>query len=455
MKCYFVDSRLDFFLILSEKLGSEFDLSPIPVGADHFRSCDVIILGVPADAAAEGHERLLLLQRIMRTPGAAPVVAYVPQSERQVMRRIFEAGAYDCFVESSSIEELRIVLRRAAKFKEMTDELDRLRSEAAPSAGFRNVVGANPKMRAVYAFAARVANTDTSVLITGETGTGKDLLARSIHESSQRAAQPFIAVSCASLPEHLIEAELFGHERGAFTGANHSRQGRFEATQAGTLFLDEIGELSPGLQVKLLRVLQDGVFERLGSNTPRKFCGRIICSTNRNLREMVQAGRFRADLFYRLNTIEICVPPLRERRDDILALSYHFLQLFAAKYQRPAHRICAAAMTGLQEYGWPGNVRELQHVIERAVVMCDGPEIRMEQLPEQFVEYSTPLGVTFENEVRDFKRRLIQRALAEYGNNKLQAARSLGIARSSLHRLIDELEVFPSHSHSHAPSTIN
>src|SRR5438445_486587 len=260
MKCYFVDSRLDFFLILSEKLGSEFELSPIPAGAEHFRSCDVIILGVPADAAAEGHERLLLLQRIMRTPGAAPVVAYVPQSEREVTRRIFEAGAYDCFVETSSIEELRIVLRRAAKFKEMTDELDRLRIEAAPSAGFRNVVGANPKMRAVYAFAARVANTDTSVLITGETGTGKDLLARSVHEISQRAAQPFIAVSCASLPEHLIEAELFGHERGAFTGANHSRQGRFEAAQAGTLFLDEIGELSPGLQVKLLRVLQDREF---------------------------------------------------------------------------------------------------------------------------------------------------------------------------------------------------
>jgi DNA-binding NtrC family response regulator len=455
MKCYFVDSRLDFFLVLAEKLGAEFELSPAPPGADGYRACDVLILGIPSPGDGVFQERLALLHKMVRTAGAPPVVAYVPQSERQIVRTVFEAGAYDCFVETSSIEELRIVLRRAAKFKEISDELNRLRNETESALGFRNVVGSNPKMRAVYAFASRVANTETSVLITGETGTGKDLLARSIHETSQRAAKPFIAVSCASLPEHLIEAELFGHERGAFTGANICRQGRFEAVQGGTLFLDEIGELSPGLQVKLLRVLQDGLFERLGSNTPRKFCGRIICSTNRNLREMVQSGRFRADLFYRLNTIEICVPPLRERRDDILALSYHFLQHFAAKYQRSAHRICAAAMTGLQEYGWPGNVRELQHVIERAVVMCDGPEIRMEQLPEQFVEYATPLGVSFENEVRDFKRRLIQRALAEYGNNKLQAARSLGIARSSLHRLIDELEVFPRQQHHHPPTVIN
>jgi DNA-binding NtrC family response regulator len=454
MKCHFVDSRFDFFQVLSQKLGSEFEFSQAPIGTDHLRSCDVVLLGISADDAGVFQERLLLLQKIMRTPGAAPVVACVPQSERQVARMVFEAGAYDCFVETSSIEELRIVLRRAAKFKEMTDELDRLRRESTSRVDFRDVVGSNPKMRAVYAFAARVANSETSVLITGETGTGKDLLARSIHEVSNRSSQPFVAVSCASLPEHLIEAELFGHERGAFTGANHSRQGRFEAVQGGTLLLDEIGEISAGLQVKLLRVLQEGVFERLGSNTPRKFSGRIICSTNRNLREMVQSGRFRADLFYRLNTIEICVPPLRERRDDILALSYHFLQHFAAKYQRPTHRICAAAMTALQEYGWAGNVRELQHVIERAVVMCDGPEIRMEQLPEQFVEYSTPLGVTFEKEVRDFKRRLIQRALAEYGNNKLQAARSLGMARSSLHRLIEELEVFP-RQHPPAPTAVH
>jgi DNA-binding NtrC family response regulator len=454
MKCLFVDSRIDFFLVLAEKLGSEFQLTPAPPGAEHSTSCDVILLGIPGVTDSLFPERLALLQKIIRTPGAAPVLACVPQSERQIARTVFEAGAYDCFVESSSIEELRIVLRRAAKFKEITDELERLRNEI-PGGGFKNLVGSNPKMQAVYGFASRVANTETTVLITGETGTGKDLLARSIHESSQRASLPYIALSCASLPEHLIEAELFGHERGAFTGASCSRTGRFEAVQGGTLFLDEVGELSLGLQVKLLRVLQDGVFERLGSNMPRKFCGRIICATNRNLKEMVQAGRFRADLFYRLNTIEIWVPPLRERRDDVLALSCHFLQQFAAKYQRAAHRICSGAMTGLQEYGWPGNVRELQHVIERAVVMCDGPEIRIEHLPEQFVEYATPMGASFENEVRDFKRRLIQRALAEYGNNKLQAARSLGIARSSLHRLIDELGLLPSQHHPHPPNVIH
>ncbi len=454
MKCHFVDSRFDFFQVLSQKLGSEFEFSPAPACTDQFKSCDVVLLGIPAVSDEIFQERILLLQKIMRTPGAAPVIACVPQSEREVARAVFQAGAYDFFVETSSIEELRMVLRRAAKFKQMTDELDRLRKESPLDSGVCDVVGANPKMRAVYAFAARVANSETSIVITGETGTGKDLLARTIHEVSNRQSQPYMAVSCASLPEHLIEAELFGHERGAFTGAGNSRQGRFEAVQGGTLLLDEIGDISPGLQVKLLRVLQERVFERLGSNTPRKFSGRIICSTNRNLREMVQSGRFRADLFYRLNTIEICVPPLRERRDDILALSYHFVEHFAASYQKPTHRICAAAMTGLQEYEWPGNVRELQHVIERAVVMCDGPEIRMEHLPEQFVEYSAPLGMTFENEVRDFKRRLIQRALVEYGNNKLQAARSLGMARSSLHRLIGELELFPT-QHPPSPTAVH
>jgi two-component system, NtrC family, response regulator AtoC len=439
MKCHFVDSRIGFFSALAEKLGPEFEFAPQPT-EETYNSSDVILLGVPACSDPVFQARMSLLHRIGRTPGAAPVIAAIPHAERHTTRLVFQAGAYDCFVETASIEEIRIVLRRAAQFREMTEQLGHLRGEA-PNVGFRNVIGSNPKMRAIYAFAARVANTDASILITGETGTGKDLLARNIHEGSQRVSQPFLSVSCSSLPEHLIEAELFGHERGAFTGANNSRQGRFEAVQTGTLFLDEIGELSPGLQVKLLRVLQDRLFERLGSNTPREFKGRVICATNRNLREMVQSGKFRSDLFYRLNTIEMLVPPLRERRDDILSLAYHLLRHFALKYDRPAHRIAASAMTALQEYSWPGNVRELQHVIERAVVMSDGAEVRIEQLPEQFLEFSSALGVTFENEVKEFKRRLIQRALAEFGNNKLQAARSLGIARSSLHRLIEELHI--------------
>jgi two-component system response regulator AtoC len=271
MKCHFVDSRIDFFSALAEKLGSEFEFAPhSPAAVETFNQSDVILIGIPSSSDPLFQSRIALLNRITRTPGASPVVATLPQSERHTPRLVFEAGAYDCFVETVSIEEIRIVLRRAAKFKEMTEELGLLRSEA-PTAGFRNVIGSNPKMRAIYSFAARVANSDATILITGETGTGKDLLARSIHEASPRISQPFVAVACSSLPEHLIEAELFGHERGAFTGANSSRQGRFEAAQNGTLFLDEVGELSPSLQVKLLRVLQERVFERLGSNTPRRF----------------------------------------------------------------------------------------------------------------------------------------------------------------------------------------
>jgi transcriptional regulator with PAS, ATPase and Fis domain len=279
--------------------------------------------------------------------------------------------------------------------------------------------------------------------VTGETGTGKELLARAIHKASPRSQAPFIAVSCSSLPETLIEAELFGHERGAFTGANVARKGRFEAAEQGTIFLDEIGELSPGLQVKLLRVLQERSFERLGSNQSRPMEARVICATNRNLKELVKAGLFRADLYYRLNTIELALPPLRERRDDIAVLAYSFLQTYTEKHRSRAQRIAAGAMHTLEEYEWPGNIRELQNVVERAVVICDGPEIRMEHLPSHLASTQEPEIDTpsFDEEVKSFKRRLIYRVLSDNGNNKLQTARTLKIARSSLHRLIDELEI--------------
>jgi DNA-binding NtrC family response regulator len=294
----------------------------------------------------------------------------------------------------------------------------------------------------VFQLAQRVAQTDATVLVTGESGTGKELVARAIHQASPRAKEPFVAVACSSLPETLIESELFGHEKGAFTGANAVRQGRFEAAGQGTIFLDEIGELSPAMQVKLLRVLQERTFERLGSNKPVAMEARVICATNRNLKQLVEQGSFRLDLYYRLNTVELELPPLRERRDDITLLAHAFLQSFAERHQKPARRISPAALCALQEYDWPGNVRELQNVLERAVVISDGPDIRINHLPSQFAGWEEETEpASFEEEVRNFKRRLIQRTLQEYGNNKLQAARSLKIARSSLHRLIDELDI--------------
>jgi DNA-binding NtrC family response regulator len=444
MKCHFVDSRADFFSVLADKLGSEFVWESVSSG-DHEQliDCDVIVLGLPDSEQPEFATRQAVLQKVASNPAGVPVVAFLASHDRQMARTAMLTGAYDYWVETSPMEELRIILRRAAQFHELNRELQRLRVSGLELQDFVSLVGCDQKMRAMFCLASKVAATDATVLITGETGTGKEVLARAIHQASPRAKQPFVAVACSSLPETLIEAELFGHEKGAFTGATSSRRGRFEAAERGTIFLDEIGELSPALQVKLLRVLQERSFERLGSNQARTMEARVICATNRDLLTLVKTGQFRSDLFYRLNTIELALPPLRDRRDDVAMLAHSFLQTYKDKHKRPAQRICRAALSSLEEYEWPGNIRELQNVVERAVVICDGPEITVEHLPSQFASWQAAEApnYSFEDEVKSFKRRLIQRVLCDNGNNKLQAARTLGIARSSLHRLIDDLEI--------------
>jgi DNA-binding NtrC family response regulator len=444
MKCHFVDSRADFFSVLADKLGSEFVWESVS-SDDHEQliDCDVIALGLPDSEQPEFATRQAVLQKVVRNPAGVPIVAFLASHDRQMARTAMLSGAYDYWVETSPMEELRIILRRAAQFHELDRELQRLRVSGLELQDFVSLIGCDQKMRAMFCLASKVAATDATVLITGETGTGKEVLARAIHQASPRAKQPFVAVACSSLPETLIEAELFGHEKGAFTGATSSRRGRFEAAERGTIFLDEIGELSPALQVKLLRVLQERSFERLGSNQSRTMEARVICATNRDLLTLVKTGQFRSDLYYRLNTIELALPPLRDRRDDVAMLAHSFLQTYKEKHKRPAQRICRAALSSLEEYEWPGNIRELQNVVERAVVICDGPEITVEHLPSQFASWQAAEApnYSFEDEVKSFKRRLIQRVLCDNGNNKLQAARTLGIARSSLHRLIDDLEI--------------
>jgi DNA-binding NtrC family response regulator len=443
MICHFIDYRSSFLPLLAEKLGRDFTLEPASADdRELLTSGDVIIVAIPRRDHPEHDARLTDLQKIARNPAGIPVVALLASPDRQMALTALMSGAYDHFVETSSLDELRVILRRAAQFHELNRELQRLRFSGLELNDFVSIVGSDEKMMALFSFASKVAATDATVLITGETGTGKELLARAIHKASPHARHPFVAVACSSLPETLIEAELFGHEKGAFTGATVARRGRFEVAENGTIFLDEIGELSPGLQVKLLRVLQERTFERLGSNQPRQMEARVICATNRVLAELVKAGAFRADLYYRLNTIELNLPPLRERRDDIALLAHSFLRTYADKHKRGARRIHGASMAALQEYDWPGNIRELQNVIERAVVLCDGPEVMMEHLPSQFAVWESSMNDnSFDEEVRNFKRRLIQRVLSDTNNNKLQAARSLKIARSSLHRLIDELDI--------------
>jgi transcriptional regulator with GAF, ATPase, and Fis domain len=279
--------------------------------------------------------------------------------------------------------ELRIALRRACRFHQLEKEAQDLRAQEMKITASYTMVGVEGALTEVLALATKVAPCDVTVLITGETGTGKELWARAIHRMSSRSTQPFVGFSCANLPETLIEDELFGHEKGAFTGASNTRRGRFELADRGTLFLDEIGDLSLGLQPKLLRVVQERSFERLGGSKPVAVDVRMICATHHNLHDMVEQGRFREDLFYRLNVVQLHLPPLRERRESIPELAHHFLRQFSTQFGKKTKRFSSLAMQALEECPWPGNVRELENVVQRAVVLAEDTTIELNHLPEK------------------------------------------------------------------------
>ena len=307
-----------------------------------------------------------------------------------------------------------------------------------------NMVGEGNLMKDVYRFLSRVAPTDATVLVTGESGTGKELVARAIHRNSPRAGRPFVAINCAAIPEGLLESELFGFERGAFTGATAQKKGRLEMADGGVVFLDEIGELAPALQVKLLRVLQEREFERLGGSRPIAVDIRLIAATNKDLEVAVKTKAFREDLYYRLNVVSVVVPPLRERREDIPILAEYFVTKFAAKCKVKAKRISAEAMAGLMNYDWPGNVRELENAIERALVLGVSDAIRPEDLPESILEKDPAPGAEeakYHMAVKQLKRHLILTALEEAKGNYTEAARTLGVHANYLHRLVRNLDL--------------
>jgi Nif-specific regulatory protein len=294
---------------------------------------------------------------------------------------------------------------------------------------YSNMIGASAAMRQVYEQVGQVARTNATALIRGESGTGKELVAHAIHNNSMRARQPFVRVNCAALPETLFESELFGHERGAFTGAHARRKGRFELAQGGTLFLDEIGELSPTTQAKLLRVLQSREFERLGGSETLRTDVRIVAATNKDMERAVSAGSFREDLYYRLNVFTITLPSLSERRADIPALAEYFLGKFASEHRRKIARVSSGALEVLGQYGWPGNVRELENVIERAVVVCDGFVIQEHHLPEAILSVTRDNPVerlTLADAVARLERQMIEEALRHARGNCARAARALG-----------------------------
>ena len=416
--------------------------------------CDVVLVDLRASYPARPQEEgLRFLQELLGLAAHPPVVVLHNDESSELNLKVMELGAYDSITHPPNMVELRLILRRAFKFQAAEREILRLRSTVSGATRLHDLHGTAPAMQELFALARKIGPCDVNVLITGETGTGKELLARAIHQSSLRATRPFVAFSCANLPDTLIEDELFGHERGAFTGAIAMRRGRMESADNGSLFLDEIGDLGLGLQPKLLRVLQERSFERLGGNATVSVNIRLISATHHNLPEMVQQGKFREDLFYRLNVVHMHIPPLRERRDDIILLAQLFLVAAAQRFNKKVRRFSHQALLALEEYSWPGNVRELENAVQRAAVLSEGQTVDVAHLPldirrnshdtETFTdsEEGVAANSSYEGEIRQFKRRLILRALRKYRWNKVESARSLGVARGYLHRLINQLEI--------------
>ncbi len=437
---------------IERTLGAGFELqrsehSALPQPSELAGSCDVILLELsPGVSGADMAAALHFLEEMAGQECAPPAIFIVAAEDRDLSRKLMEKGAHGILTSPLNMLEVRLLLRRAERFHQAEREAFLLRGQQNAPNRLHELVGTSELMQEVFALAQKIAPCDVTVLITGETGTGKELLARAIHRMSSRSSGPFVAFSCANLPETLVEDELFGHEKGAFTGAVALRQGRLEMADRGTLFLDEVGDLSAGLQPKLLRVLQERTFERLGSNNSQTVNIRLVCATNRDLSEMVKEGKFREDLYYRLNVVQLRLPSLRERRDDLPVLAQHFLERFAQQFGKKAQRFSLAALQALEEHTWPGNVRELENVIQRAVVLGEGSTIELRNLPASFnngFKAGTSLARSYEEQVRDFKRRLILRALNQHGWQKTMTARELGMARNYLHRLINQLRIRP------------
>ncbi len=332
-------------------------------------------------------------------------------------------------------------LENARQLESLEAENERLLEEIGLE---HNMVGESPRIREVFLFIQRAASADATVLITGESGTGKELIARAIHRASLRKHKPFVALNCAALPENLLESELFGHERGAFTGAIAQKKGKLEVAEGGTVFLDEIGEMAPLLQAKLLRVLQEREFERVGGTKTIKMDVRILAATNRNLEEASRTGGFRQDLYFRLNVVSVRAPSLRDRREDIPLLAGYFVKKYAERAKRAVHGISADARMCLQHYDWPGNVRELENAIERAVVLGSSDIILPEDLPENILErapQSSSALPAFHDGVREAKKQLIVTALEQADGNITEAARRLGLHPNYLHRLMKNLNL--------------
>jgi DNA-binding NtrC family response regulator len=396
---------------------------------------------VLTDLMMPGTNGVELLKALKELAPDTEVVLMTAYGTVETAVQAMREGAYD-FVEKP-LKRMTIVksVRQAAERQKLVAENRSLRQELKLLTT-REIVGQSAALRRVLDVATQAAPSSATVLILGESGTGKELIARYIHGKSARASGPFVAVNCAAIPESILESELFGHERGAFTGAVGRREGRFAKARGGTLFLDEIGELTPAVQVKILRVLQEGEYEPVGGNTVKADV-RIVAATNRDLSAEVEAGRFREDLFYRLNVIAVTAPPLRNRREDIPLLVDHFIGVYCKKNGRARLVVAPEVIQKLLDYSWPGNVRELENVIERSAVLCRGDTLRLEDLPEAVAQAATPtpsaLSFAIGTPLDEVEHRLIRETLAHTNGDKSLAAQLLGISTRTIYRKLGEI----------------
>jgi DNA-binding NtrC family response regulator len=406
------------------------------------QSYDLIV----TDFKLPGMSGLEFLQAVRRTNADVPVIIMTAYGTVESAVEAMKAGASDYVLKPFSLVELVLVIRKELGAQQLREENRTLREALGVKYKYDNIVADSKKMQAVLALIERVAPTNATVLIGGESGVGKDLVARAIHQHSQRAAGPFVKINSTAIPETLLESELFGYEKGAFSGATTSKPGKFELADKGTLFLDEIGDVPPAIQVKLLRVLQEREFERLGGTKTLKVDVRLIAATNRDLRAALEEGTFREDLYYRLNVVAIDIPPLRDRKEDVPGLVNFFLQKFAREMEKPAHTITPQAMKLLVDFHWPGNVREVENVVQRGVTLSSGPALDVSDIQLDIPtarsnssgsSHVLPPGMTLDQ----WEEEAIREALRHANGNKSQAARALGLSRNALRYRLSKMGV--------------
>jgi two-component system response regulator HydG len=402
------------------------------------RNIDLILMDIRMPRL-DGMEALLRIKQVNPT---IPVIMMTAYGSIDSAVKALQAGAADYLTKPLDSNELIVKVHKALRYHQLEEENVLYREQLGIRFDFSRIIGKSAKMRELFDMLATVAPTEATVLILGESGTGKEIIANAIHQNSPRRERSYVKVNCAALPETLLESELFGHEKGAFTGAIEKKKGRFERADGGTIFLDEIGEMSLTTQTKILRVLQEREFEPVGGTKTIKVDVRIIAATNKNLEEEVKRGKFREDLYYRVNVVPITIPPLRERAEDVPMLAAHFLRLYGEKNKRMLKGFADGVLDALMRYEWPGNVRELENIVERTVIMSRGDTITFADLPPAIANKQLPVTVVTQTSpaisLKDVERKTITKVLQQTGGNRTKAAVLLGITRKTLQNKIKE-----------------